>query len=153
MRPRPSRVAVPGANLRFANTSAELLNVSPTGALIRLGFKPRVGGEWPMAIDLPARGQVWVNGRVVRCELGSVKPDVTRAGTGYLLGLAFVQPSERAQVILDQICGAATPTAIADVARRTNRVRRLRRLSLSLRRQCPECHSTAISKETGHRYS
>ena len=68
MRPRPPRIAVTGAHMRFANTVADVVNVSPTGALIRLGFKPRLGGEWPLVLDLPAAGQVWLNGRVVRCQ-------------------------------------------------------------------------------------
>jgi hypothetical protein len=139
----------------FANTVAELVNVSPTGALIRLGFKPRLGGEWPLAIELPARGQVWLNGRVVRCELDSMTKGTTEDGTVYLLALAFVQPSERAQTLLDQICGATTMhTPASDgLPRRWLARHRLRRVALSLRRQCPECRSTTVTKQTDHRYS
>ncbi len=156
MRQRPARISVPGANLRFANTAAELVNVSQTGALVRLVFKPRLGGEWPLVLDLPARGQVWLNGRVVRCQ-----PDPSRLGvaphpTEYLLGLAFVEPSEAAQTLLDQLCGTSTPRRLGadsklrrlpDAARR-----RLRRFSLSLHRHCPECASTTVRKEADRRY-
>jgi hypothetical protein len=140
----------------FANTVAELVNVSPSGALIRLGFKPRLGGEWPLAIALPARGQIWLNGRVVRCELDSVKTGASARGTEYLLGLAFVQPSEQAQALLDQLCGGSTvrmPITDAPRRRRLSKPHRLRRLALTLRRTCPECRSTTVTKQTGHRYS
>jgi hypothetical protein len=139
----------------FANTAAELVNVSPTGALIRLGFKPRLGGEWPLAIALPARGQIWLNGRVVRCELDAVKNGASAHGTEYLLALAFVEPSEQAQALLDRLCGGSTvrPTADAAPRRRLSRPHRLRRLALTLQRTCPECRSTMVTKQTGHRYS
>ena len=144
---------MPGASLLFANTMAELVNVSPTGALIRLGFKPRLGGDWPLSIDVPARGQVWLNGRVVRCERDVVRRGpAARDGDGYLLGLTFVQPSDGAQALLDQLCGASTPSHGSAPPRRRASMR-LRRVALSLRRQCPECRSTTVTKQAGHHYS
>src|ERR1700675_4232387 len=97
MHQRPPRVAVDGAHMRFANTVADVVNVSRTGALVRLGFKPRLGGEWPMVLDLPAAGQVWLNGRVVRCQEDPSGRGAPLPSSEYLLGLAFVQPSEGAQ--------------------------------------------------------
>lgn len=157
MRYRLPRIAVTGAYMRVANTVADVVNVSPTGALVRLDFKPRLGGEWPLVLDLPAAGQVWLNGRVVRCQ-----PDPSGRGTlprsnEYLLGLAFVEPSEGAQAVLDELCGAPAPTPIdADrVARRRPRtpVASLRRLSVSRNRRCPECRSLDVIKEARHRYA
>lgn len=156
MRQRPPRISVPGANLRFANTSAELLNVSQTGALVRLTFKPRLGGEWPLALDLPSRGQVWLNGRVVRCQPDPSRPGVAPSPTEYLLGLAFVEPSDAAQALLDQLCGTSTPRRVGadSILRRLPGAagRRLRRFTLSLHRHCPECGSTAVRKEADRRY-
>ena len=153
VRERQPRIAVPGANLHFANNAAELVNVSVTGALIRLGFRPRIGGEWPLAIDLPRWGQVWLNGRVVRYQLEPVKDSPPAAN--HSLGLAFVQPSERARTLLAHLCGASSVAAPeSDLSRhRQTRHSRLRRFSVSLERQCPECGSTAVTKETDHRYS
>jgi len=156
MRPRPPRIAVTGAHMRFANTLADVVNVSPTGALIRLGFKPRLGGEWPLVLDLPAAGQVWLNGRVVRCQQKPSGRTALARSNEYLLGLAFVQPSEGAQVVLAQLCGAPTPPLAADAAghrRSRTPVDSLRRLSVSRHRQCPECRSVDVIKEARHRYA
>ena len=152
---RPPRVAVPGANLHFANTAAELVNVSVTGALIRLGFKPRLGGEWPLALDLPKWGQVWLNGRVVRCQPDQVAPSLSTRSADYLLGLVFVQPSEHAQAALTHVCGPSMPvSADPDAApRRHIRHTRIRRLAVSRERQCPECRTTAVLKHALFRYS
>src|ERR1700693_226489 len=97
MHQRPPSVAVDGAHMRFANTVADVVNVSPTGALVRLGFKPRLGGEWPLVLDLPAAGQVWLNGRVVRWHKDSAGRASMQRPNDYLLGLAFVQPSQGAR--------------------------------------------------------
>lgn len=152
MRQRPPRVTIPGANLRFANTAAELVNVSQTGALIRLAFKPRVGGEWPLSLDLPTRRQVWLNGRVVRCQQDPSGRGPAPQASDYLLGLAFVQPSETAQEVLVQLCGVSTTKPLDTDSTPRRRPSRLRRFCLSLQRQCPECSSTAVTKEAGHHY-
>ena len=83
-RTRSPRVVVPGARLQFANTVAELLNLSPTGALIRMNFELRRGGEWPLVLELPQSGQVWLHGRVVRCR---------RHDGAFVLALSFVSPN------------------------------------------------------------
>src|ERR1700693_686779 len=103
MHQRPPSVAVDGAHMRFANTVADVVNVSPTGALVRLGFKPRLGGEWPLVLDLPASGQGWLNGRVVRCQQDPSGRGTMPRSNEYLLGLAFVRPSEGAQDVLDHL--------------------------------------------------
>lgn len=41
------------------------MNVSRTGALIRLGYHLRTGGEWPLVLELPAFEPVWLTGREV----------------------------------------------------------------------------------------
>ena len=157
MRQRPPRIAVNDAHMRFANTVADVVNVSPTGALVRLRFKPRLGGEWPLVLDLPTVGHVWLNGRVVRCHQDPSGRGSAQRSNDYLLGLAFVQPSEGAQAVLDHLCGASTPTPLdADrVARRRPRtpVGSLRRLSISRHRRCPECRSIDVIKEANQRYA
>lgn len=118
MRQRPPRIAVSGAHMRFASTVADVVNVSPTGALVRLRFKPRLGGEWPLVLDLPTAGHLWLNGRVVGCHQDSSGRGTLPRSTEYLLGLAFIQPSEGAQAVLDHLCGAPTPLDAGRVARR-----------------------------------
>jgi len=148
-RSRHPRVAIPGAHITFANTVAELLNLSPSGALIRMTFELRRGGEWPLVLDLPRTGQVWLHGRVVRCR---------RHDGAFVLALSFVSPNAEAQAVLDELCKSPSPA-------REKRPRplpwrlpalsfeRLRRLRLAPSRQCPECHSADVTKERRHSYS
>ncbi len=151
-RARSPRVAVPGAHIQFANTVAELINLSPTGALIRMNFELRKGGEWPLVLEAPATGQLWLHGRVVRCR---------RHDGAFLLALSFVAPPAGAQAVLDDICSA--PAAPAPAHEKRPRplpwtlpafsFERLLRLRWSAGRECPECHSTDVAKERRHRYS
>jgi hypothetical protein len=150
-RPRPPRVAVNGARLQFANTVAELVNMSPSGALIRMGFELRKGGEWPLVLELPEEGQVWLNGRVVRC-----RPE----GTSFLLALTFVSPSSSTQAVLNGICSTSLPAPAREKRPRplpwrlpTLSLERLLRIRVSPNRQCPECHSADLTKERRHSYS
>src|ERR1051325_7499578 len=103
-RTRAPRVAIPGASIQFANTVADLLNISPTGALIRMSFELRKGGEWPLVLELPSSGpfdlaqgreQVWLHGRVVRCR---------RHDGAFILALSFVSPTAEAQAFLSGLC-------------------------------------------------
>ncbi|HXD72948.1 MAG TPA: PilZ domain-containing protein [Vicinamibacterales bacterium] len=153
-RTRFPRVAIPGARIQFANTIAELVNLSPTGALIRMNFELRKGGEWPLVLDLDSAGgrqQVWLHGRVVRC----------RPNEGaFVLALSFVAPNAEAQAVLNQICSQQSPEAPKEKRPRplpwklpAFSFERLLRLHWAPTRQCPECHSGDISKERRHEYS
>lgn len=158
-RPRPRRVAVRGGCLRLANTTADLVNVSRTGALIRLNHELRTGGEWPLVLQLPTADPVWLHGRVVRCQ--RVEPGGgTALRNQYVLGLKFVNPPAEAEAMLDGVCGtpprpAAAPADGSPARRRWLRVSllHLRPPSLSLRRRCPECRSVEVTKEGRYRYS
>jgi hypothetical protein len=146
---RPPRVAIDGARLQFANALGELVNISPTGALIRVPFELRQGGEWPLLIELPDAGLIRLAGRVVRCR---------RDGISYLLALSFVSPSADAQAVLDDICSTASPA----VEKRSYplpwhppplSLDRLLRIRVASKRQCPECYCPDVTKEESHRYS
>jgi len=148
-RSRPPRVAVPGAHIQFANTVAELLNLSPTGALIRMNFELRKGGEWPLVLELPRTAQVWLHGRVVRCR---------RHEGAFVLALSFVSPNAEAQAVLDDICSSPSPPKDKRPRPLPWRLpalsfERLLRLHWSASRQCPECHSADVAKERRHSYS
>jgi hypothetical protein len=163
-RPRPRRVAIRGATIQIASTVAEMLNVSRTGALIRLNYQPRTGGEWPLVLDLPAVDDaLWLTGRVVRCR--PAEPHAQHLSVTerhYLTALKFIDPSPEAQAILDGVCGTLAPVkSVKPVARalpsrgmrKQPVIRRLRRLSLSIRRRCPECRSVDVMKNGRHRYT
>src|SRR5436309_2430087 len=148
-RSRSPRVSLPGARIQFANTVAELINLSPSGALIRMSFELRRGGEWPLVLELPEGSQVWLHGRVVRCR---------RHEGAFILALSFVSPTAEALAVLNELCSAPAPA-------REKRPRplpwrlpafsfeRILRLHWSTTRQCPECHSGDVSKERRHSYS
>jgi hypothetical protein len=151
-RSRSPRVAVPGASVQFANTVADLINLSPTGALIRMSFELRRGGEWPLALTLADGRHVWLQGRVTRCR---------RDQGAFLLALSFVSPSVEALDVLGEVCSQPAPPPDGP----DNRPRplpwrvpafsidRLLRARCSSRRQCPECHSADVWKERRHSYS
>lgn len=157
-RTRYPRVSVPGARIQFANTVADLINISPTGALIRMNFELRKGGEWPLVLDLPtgssdfAQGrQIWLHGRVVRCR---------RHEGAFILALSFVSPNAEAQTVLGQLCSAAVPEPPKEQRPRplpwrlpTFSFERVLRAHWSAARECPECHSGDVSKERRHSYS
>ena len=151
-RTRSPRVDVPGARLQFANTVADLLNLSPTGALIRMNFELRRGGEWPLVLELPQSGQVWLHGRVVRCR---------RHDGAFVLALSFVSPNADVQAVLHELCSSPVAPEPAKEKRArplpwrlpTFSLERLLRVHWSPARQCPECHSGDVSKERRHSYS
>ena len=153
-RVRSPRVAVPGASIQFANTIAELVNLSPTGALIRMNFELRKGGEWPLVLELDSdhgREQVWLHGRVVRCR---------KHDGAFVLALSFVAPNAEAQAMLSTICSQPAPEPAKEKRPRplpwklpTFSFERLLRVRCAPTRQCPECHSGDVSKERSHSYS
>jgi hypothetical protein len=151
-RSRARRLVVSGARVRFANTRADLINLSPTGALIRIGFELRRGGEWPLSLETADGRQVWLQGRVVRCR---------RDEGAFVLALSFVSPGAEELAVLRDLCSA--PEAGAEPVERRPRplpwrlpafsVERLLRARWSPRRQCPECHGEDVAKEGRHSYS
>jgi hypothetical protein len=149
-RKRSLRVAVPGARIQFANTVAELLDLSPSGALIRMNFELRKGGEWPLVLDLPESGQVWLHGRVVRCR---------RHDGAFVLALSFVSPTAEVQAVLNDLCSTAAPPAKEKRPRPlpwrlpTFSFERVLRAHWSPTRRCPECHSGDVLKERSHSYA
>ena len=151
-RARSPRITVPGAHIQFANTVANLINLSPSGALIGMHFELRRGGEWPLVLDLPASGPLWLQGRVVRCR---------RHEGAFILALSFVSPTAEAQAVLNELCKAAVPSAPPKEKRPrplpwrlpTFSFERLLRARVSPARQCPECHSSDVSKDRRHSYS
>ncbi len=109
-RPRSRRVTVVGARVRFANTVADLVNVSRSGTLIRAGDELRLGGEWPLVLELLAV-PVRLTGRVVRRQPAEVSlPGGAALQRQYSLAFKFVNPSAEAQAALDEVCSLAIET-------------------------------------------
>ena len=136
---RPQRTAIAGARAQFAGIVADVVNASPTGALIRTAHQQPRGAEWPLVLEfndtsfpLPAR--------VVRCE-PVVGPLSTSKGQ-FVVALVFVNASAEAQALLEQACR---------VGRRAEA--QFRRVRVSLTRRCPACNSRHVARKSPRRYS
>jgi CheY-like chemotaxis protein len=103
--PRPVRVPVPGARIRFANTVANLETLSLTGALVQTAERVAVESVWPVILELPSE-TVRMTGRVVSCE-----PREGSAPPSYAVAIAFVQPSASATLALERVCREHQATA------------------------------------------
>jgi hypothetical protein len=136
--PRSRRVPIAGARARLADTIADVVNVSRTGALVRTALLQRPGAQWPLLLELSTT-PVQLTARVVRCVAA-----VTRRGARrqYMLGLQFVDPSAAATAELDRICKSGRPTKANP-----------RRIYISFARRCPLCKSRAVSKDAKRHYS
>jgi hypothetical protein len=129
---------VAGARARLADTFADVVNLSRTGALIRMPLHQRPGAQWPLILEL-SNTPVELIARVVRCETASL----TRQGARrqYMLGLAFVDPTPAVSAVLDRICKTQNATE-----------GKRRRIYISFVRRCPHCKSRAVSKDSKRTY-
>jgi len=106
--PRPARVHVPGARVRFANRVADLVRVSLTGGLVHAVEEVPVGSTWRLTLELPSE-TVRVTGRVVSCEPSTtVSPDGAAPRVSYAVALAFVGLSARGRRALQSECSRST---------------------------------------------
>jgi hypothetical protein len=137
---RPVRIPVPGARVRVADVTADLVNVSRTGILIRAPYALHPGTDWPLVLQV-SKAVLQIAGRVVRCEA----TDTGAGSQGYTLALSFLSPSREVQRWLLQACGGA-------VEAHRGRTRRFKATALSRARHCPSCGSPRITKEARHRY-
>ena len=136
---RPRRTNIAGAQAQFASVSADVLNVSSTGVLVRTTQPQTPGSQWPLTLDLQGMA-LQFTARVVRCEPIS---GPLHASTGrFALALVFVKPSAEAQARLDQLCRAAHRAG-----------GEARRMKLTFARRCPKCGTRDVAKESPRQYS
>jgi hypothetical protein len=136
---RPRRTTISGARAQFAGIVADVMNASPTGALVRTAHQQPPGEQGPLLLETDETS-IPLTARVVRCE-----PLAGPLGTSkgqFALALTFVNPSAEAQARLAQVC---------KVGRRAESA--ARRLKVSLARRCPACKSRNVARESPHRYS
>jgi hypothetical protein len=139
MTARPRRTTIAGARTRFADVDAELVNLSSTGALVRVAQRQPPGSHGPLMLELDGT-PFELTARVVRCE-PVAGPLLTSTGK-FTLALTFVGPSPDAIARLE---------GISRTGHRTGR--EPRRLHVSLLRRCPKCHSRDVAKEGRRSYS
>lgn len=103
--PRPPRISTLRARVQLANTVVDVVNVSPTGLLVRVMYELPAGSEWPLLLEWPSRASVPLRGRVVRCERADIwLPDGSVLQNHYEIALTFIDLSPAVQVILDDVC-------------------------------------------------
>ena len=137
--PRPRRTTIAGAHAQFTSIVVDVVNLSPTGALVRTAHRQPPGAQGPLVLDV-GDTSVQLTARVVRCE--PVAGLLSTSMGQFLLALAFVNPSAEAQARLAQVCRAA---------RRSED--HVRRLHVSLARLCPACQSRDVARESPRQYS
>lgn len=101
--PRPIRVHVAGALVRFEHQIADLVRFSVTGALAQAIEPVDVGSVCRIALEFPGE-TLQVDGRVVSCErLAPAPRDASLPPRPYAIALAFVDPSPRSLKALERI--------------------------------------------------
>lgn len=102
--PRPLRVTVPGACLRFEDHAADLVRFSVTGALVQDSEPLEIGSVWRIVLDVPSE-TLRLEGRVVSCErLAAAPRDASLPPPKpFAIALAFVGPSSRNRRALQRI--------------------------------------------------
>ena len=136
---RPRRTIIAGARAQFAGSVADVMNASPTGALLRTARRQPLGEQGPLLLEAGGTS-LSLTARVVRCE--PVAGPLSTTTGQFALALVFVDPPAEVQAQLDQLCR---------VARRAERPPR--HLKVSLVRRCPACKSRNVARESPHRYS
>lgn len=136
---RPRRTTIAGARAQFAGIVADVVNASPTGALLHTAHQQPPGAQGPLLLEA-GETSIPLTARVVRCE---PVPGPLSTSTGqFAVALAFVDPPPEAQARLDRLC---------KVWRRADAP--ARGLHVSLVRRCPTCRSRNVARESPHRYS
>ena len=128
---------IAGARAKIAGMTADVVNVSTTGALVRAAHMRLPGTECPLQLDVSATF-VELTARVMRCE--PVAGPVTSTTGQFALALTFVNTSADALACLERVCKTGQ-RADAEA----------RRLHVTLERRCPRCQSHDVVKE-GKRY-
>ena len=136
---RPRRTTIAGARAQFADSVADVVNVSGTGALVRTAQPQAIGSQGPLLLEI-GDTPLELTARVVRCE--PVAGLLSTSTGQFNLALAFVNPSEAAVARLEEM---GTTHWRAEVG--------VRRLHVSLVRRCPKCQSRDVAKKASRSYS
>lgn len=103
---RSVRVPTPGVYARVDYVDGELVNVSATGALVRMNRDLPVGGKCPVILDVEVR-RIDLSGRVVRCQATGIElpGGAVLKRPVYALGVIFTYVSAAAMQGIVQLCG------------------------------------------------
>ena len=105
MRLRNVRVNTPPIQVRVGGVFGQLINISATGALVKVPQALWPDREVPVFIDLPAE-RLQLRGRVSRYDpfsSSALRP--AWLGSEYVLGITFTDLPPKAQEALKALCG------------------------------------------------
>ena len=102
---RFARVDTSHLEARLGSEIGHLVNVSATGALLRMHTDFRVGRSCPLFINMPG-SPVSLIVRIVRSERSTLDGDAT-AATQQLVGVMFTEFSSTARQAIAKLCGAS----------------------------------------------
>jgi CheY-like chemotaxis protein len=105
-RGRSSRVRTRPVPVRLGDCVGQLVNVSATGALLRMPAPLVQGSEWSMVLESEP-DPVAVRARVVWCGPLPLSLHGTRRGEKYAVAIAFADVPGEAQQGLKRLCGDA----------------------------------------------
>ena len=102
---RSARVATAPLQVHIAGSPGRLVNVSASGALVRVQQRPSLDGDQPMQIDVDPE-PVEVRVRVVRSHGVSVPlPESAWQHQDYAVAVAFEELTPTAKRALEKLCG------------------------------------------------
>lgn len=103
-RTRPTRVQTPLIPTRIGSSYGLLLNISPTGALVRTERPQRVGIESSLLFEVEDR-TVEIRARIARCEPVAIQlAGAMLQRHEYLLGVAFTGESPDGRQMVSDLC-------------------------------------------------
>jgi hypothetical protein len=105
--PRPVRVPTPPIEVRLGMEFGRLLNISATGALLRVGAGLAVGREYPLILNMPD-GPVPLKAQIMRAKPTIDDPqEPTSTMSQCLVGVTFTELPARAKHAVMGLCGSA----------------------------------------------
>lgn len=102
---RPARVNVTGVGARVGNVAGHVVNISLTGALVRIPIGLVIGSEHPLTLEITEQ-PVGLTARIVRVQ--SVPIELSGAvlqREEYALGVVFSRTPAEAVEAITQLCG------------------------------------------------
>ena len=104
--PRPVRVSTPPIEVRLGVGFGRLLNISATGALLRIGAGLAMRREYPLILNMPD-GPVPLKAQIMRAKPTVGDHQTASPMSRHLVGVIFTELSAKAKHTIIELCGIA----------------------------------------------
>ncbi|MDO8794730.1 MAG: PilZ domain-containing protein [Vicinamibacterales bacterium] len=105
--PRPVRVSTSSVAVRLGTELGHVMDISATGALVRMGAPLVVGRECALFLHMPDE-PVPLTVRIIRAAIRPVEiPGATSRLRQYFVGVRFTELSPKAKRTVAQLCRGA----------------------------------------------